>query len=195
MKFLIIASCFLAQFTLCGQCSNLVCNSETATSLNNKGEGILLPEFFMVGDFSDCNLQVGLVDINTFEFIEEYQDTIDISCDYVGVFIVRVLDIDSGNSCFGELNIYDNLNVCTSSINDIEQVETYQTDQYLHINLNNAPSATMHIFNLSGQRILSQTLTNSEMIIDLSSEVKSTGLHIVSIAIAGQIHNKMVLIN
>lgn len=87
------------------ECGTLVCNDNIVTTHDNK-EGVKLSiEAFLEGDYDDCNLQIVILEAFDADPIAEGNESIFI--DFYGTFMYVITDLETGNSCWGEIVIED----------------------------------------------------------------------------------------
>ena len=91
----------------------LTCNNNVNFSLDSNGEGTILPEMILEGDYTGCGpFEISLLDPATNNPIIPAAAQIDVNCNHVGSYTVEVVDITSNNSCWSTIIIEDKLDAC-----------------------------------------------------------------------------------
>ena len=107
------------QLDICELGCNLNCNDNINVSLDDDGLGVLTPDVFLEGGYWTCDSDLVIkMEDNQGNIIHDYAPTLYISCDDLGIQSYTVMDLKSGNSCWGELNIEDKIGSCDANCND-----------------------------------------------------------------------------
>lgn len=115
----LISFCFVAWTSVHSQdCSILTISNNTNISLDGNGEAVVTPDMLMFGDISQCNYEIALSQDNgnnNFTIVIPYAASINLTCEYIGTYVVSVRDIDSGNTVWAYLGIEDKIGTCSTS--------------------------------------------------------------------------------
>jgi len=184
----------LAQLGLIAQCQSVVCFQNINISIDSQGQANMLPEIFTSGDHSQCDLEVALYDITNTDVILDFQDTLYLTCDHLGDFVVRVRDKGTGNTCFGQITLQDFQNACTTSTDDIAAELSYSlTNGILDIDLPAGVETDLHVYNVVGKLIMSQKISEYTSTVDMTV-LEQKGVYIISAMINKKIRSKKVAI-
>lgn len=183
------------QLSVTAQCNVVICNQNINFSLDSNGEGRMYADIADAGSYDNCDFEVAIYDPTNMIELVPYGDTIMLNCDHLGDMVYRLRDINTQNECWGGISISDMLNVCTSSTdeNEIWELETTFSQGILNVNLPSGVESDVHIYNVEGNHLMSEQLSNYNSEMNLTS-LSQKGIYIVSTMIHGQMRSKKIVV-
>lgn len=193
-KYLVLVLFFYSFASINAQCV-LICNQSVNYALDNEGNGIVYPDIIDAGSYNGCVLEVALYDEANMVELVPYGDTIMINCDHLGNQTIRLRDTISGSSCWGNFDVADFSDACVSSTEllESEQIGFTYSQGILNVDLPEGIETEVHISNIVGKRLFSQSVSSNKSQIDMSI-LSQTGVYIATARINGKLRSKKIIV-